>query len=210
MAKKKRKPKKALVESDETYMTWLVEARTHIQRMLLHLFNLTKLFPGIAKKHDDLIFLDLAVGAAFSLWRAVFLGDTPRDLSSRLDALKKFLDKAIMDNAVLYPDEKANRAWVVGYYLTNAKLRVLALASIEPKQNTAQYKRYMLRLSLEGGSRDAETRAEWEWAFMALQLALHLRFNGQFENPDPEDDIDPDDSRKGLLERWMEGEFDDD
>jgi hypothetical protein len=86
--KSQKKQRKALVTSDDDYMGWLVEARTRVQRMLLDLYGLTKQFPG-AKNREDLIFLDLAVGAAFSLWRAVFLGDTPRDLTARLEALQR-------------------------------------------------------------------------------------------------------------------------
>jgi hypothetical protein len=67
----------------------------------------------------------LLVGAAFSLWRAVFLA--PKNPTSRLAILKKgrkFLEKFLRDNSISYGDEKNNREWSFGYYLNNVRFRL--------------------------------------------------------------------------------------
>jgi hypothetical protein len=50
--------------------------------------------------------LDLLIGAAFSLGRAVFLAETVRDVLSQ----EEFLRKVITDKAITSADDRDNRA----------------------------------------------------------------------------------------------------
>jgi hypothetical protein len=64
------------------------------------------------------------VGAAFSLWRAIFLTETKRDWDSISKSLGDFLERVVMNNTITYQDDKQNRSWTVGYYLGSAQLRL--------------------------------------------------------------------------------------
>ena len=107
-------------------LEWLVQARNKIQELLLTLYksfcadtgaptaNLTK------EQH-------LMLGAAFSLWRAVFL--VPPENTKR-DAIKlgkdavKYLHKIITTNAIVFGDDHRWSVWAGGYYLRNAIFRI--------------------------------------------------------------------------------------
>ena len=80
--------------------------------------------PAILEEKQSQQAFDPIVGAAFSLWRAVFLTQKDRDWSSVSLSLEKFLYKVITDNSISYQDDKTNSAWTAGYYLDNADLRL--------------------------------------------------------------------------------------
>jgi hypothetical protein len=60
--------------------------------------------------------LELLIGAAFSLWRAVFLAETVRDVVQIHESEEGFLLKVITHNAVTFADDQSNRHWTVEYY----------------------------------------------------------------------------------------------
>ena len=74
----------------------------------------------------------MLTGAAFSLWRAVFLA--PQGPTGTEDMIGngikfigngiKFLDKVLRDNSISYGDEKKRRDWSFGYYLNSARFRL--------------------------------------------------------------------------------------
>lgn len=65
------------------------------------------------------------VGSAFSLWRAATLSDTTRSWDAILDDAQKLLHRLIHDNAVAYPQDRDTKEWMGGYYLNNARFRLL-------------------------------------------------------------------------------------
>lgn len=101
------------------HLAWLVPRRSDVQGLLLRIYD-------AAKKHepntDDnrTIVLQFLLGTAFSLWRAVFLLDRPRDRASMHKDALAFLEFLIEDNIVLYAQDKKTGAWSGGHYLQNA------------------------------------------------------------------------------------------
>jgi hypothetical protein len=70
-------------------------------------------YPPRKLDHDARYLLDLLIGAAFSLWRAVFLAETVRDVVEIHRSQETFLQKVITDNAINFADDRDNRAWTV-------------------------------------------------------------------------------------------------
>ena len=69
-----------------------------------------------------------SLGAAFSLWRGVFLLDRPRTRRKIHDDALAFLVYAIRDNLINYTQDHLTGAWTGGYYLNNAVFRLRELA----------------------------------------------------------------------------------
>jgi hypothetical protein len=151
---------------DEAHLVWIVEARSSIQHLLLSQFLYARNRERIDST-DQAIF-DHLVGAAFSLWRAVFLSDTPRSLDVQAAALERFLESVVRDNAITYQDDKINNAWTVGYYLTNARLRLIAAAKLK-REWKLEVIPGLIRV-LEGGTGEDknETQVEWLWTYVTL------------------------------------------
>ncbi len=109
---------------DEGHLAWAIDQRAEIQRTLLVLYGFVRHSSPDSLDHDTRYLLDLLIGAAFSLWRAVFLAETFRDVVQVHQSQEAFLLKVITDNAITFADDKANRRWTVEYYLENAKFRL--------------------------------------------------------------------------------------
>ena len=103
---------------------FIINARSDIQHTLFALCRFLRDSPEILNHPLHQQAFQLLVGAAFSLWRAIFLTEADRDWKSITSSVLQFLDKVVTDNAITYHDDKTNRAWTVGYYLTSAELRV--------------------------------------------------------------------------------------
>jgi hypothetical protein len=106
-----------------TGLPWLVAARNEIQSLMLRLHQRRGLDPNTRQ---------FAIGAAFSLWRAVFLianDDTDRLLTESCigTAADEFLRKVIETNNIGFIDEWTNRTWSGGYYVNNAMYRLSEL-----------------------------------------------------------------------------------
>src|SRR3954469_21549169 len=106
------------------------ESEPRLARRLAKQNSATVARPGIAHRGDvgdDLRRWQLALGAAFSLWRAVFLA-WPDDLARTFDVTKPdslvFLRKVIDTNAIAFSDDVTARHWASGYYLNNARYRL--------------------------------------------------------------------------------------
>jgi hypothetical protein len=78
----------------------------------------------------------LAVGATFSLWRAIVLAEKPFEPDIALDHAEELLDRVVSFNAILFPDEKATKQWMGGYYVTNIQFRLWRLSSFDNMQIT--------------------------------------------------------------------------
>ncbi|MDF0645519.1 MAG: hypothetical protein P0111_15920 [Nitrospira sp.] len=103
-------------------LEWLVRNRSTIQALLLELWKEFPEAPSAGSKPGTV--LQLLVGATFSLWRAAFLAESPRDWQEHASHAKKFLSIVVKDNAITYSQEREARFWTVGYYLNNAFLRL--------------------------------------------------------------------------------------
>jgi hypothetical protein len=113
----------------ERGLQWLVDARNNSQSLMLRLLQ--------RWDHLDANKRRVALGAAFSLWRAVFLlvkrgqDEPPIDMVDK--AAKQFLEKVIRTNAIGFSDDLSNRnrAWSSSYYVENAMYRITALTGHE-------------------------------------------------------------------------------
>jgi hypothetical protein len=110
-------------DPDLSDLRWLVDRRNKIQSCLLQLYERIERTAVEPDKQHSLI-LQLLLGAAFSLWRAVFLAGSGRELNAVDSHAKEFLQTLIKDNAINYPQDQKTRSWSVGYYLNNAHLRL--------------------------------------------------------------------------------------
>ena len=78
--------------------------------------------------------LAVAVGTAFSLWRAVFLvlpEKEPRTIDGPMPAAKTFSRKLVDTNAIGFGDERESSEWAGGYYLGNAVWRIAHLHEVK-------------------------------------------------------------------------------
>jgi hypothetical protein len=115
-----------IIMSGATDYSWLVERRSKIQGLLLALYEFVKHHRcALEGNCRDRELFGLLTGAAFSLWRAAFLTDIERAPALVLDGVEHFLQLVVRDNAINFPQDRQTRAWTVGYYLNNARFRVL-------------------------------------------------------------------------------------
>jgi hypothetical protein len=106
-------------------LTWLVEQRSKNQTFLLDLCTFGKTNEEhLIQDSDSRTAFQFLVGAAFSLWRAVFLAESETDSKVLLDQSTKFLETLVADNAIGYYQDKSMKAWTAGYYLNNAYFRL--------------------------------------------------------------------------------------
>jgi hypothetical protein len=110
-------------------LAWLVEARNEIQGLMFRLHQRWDVLDESARQ--------FALGAAFSLWRAVFL-IADHDVERRLDNpdldahAKRFLERVIRTNAINFVDDLRFQEWSSGYYVNNARYRVTELLTGTP------------------------------------------------------------------------------
>jgi hypothetical protein len=109
-------------------LKWLVEARNQIQTLLLELYER---WNGLDSENRQ-----FAAGAAFSLWRAVFLLAKKEQLimeeqlgvqekPGRVDRAAKWLiERVVKTNTIGFGDEMTAAHWMAGYYINNATYRV--------------------------------------------------------------------------------------
>lgn len=114
------------------FLNWLVPARADIQRSLLNLYNLAQ---GNDLRAEQLAIESsihrLLVGAGFSLWRAVFQAQTDLSIEDNVKASDDFLIKLVHHNSIQYSSEQ--NSWSFGYYLNNAKYRIIAIYDRMPE-----------------------------------------------------------------------------
>ena len=158
MTKNKDEPK-----PDFDHLKWSIDKRADVQRTLLALYTYVRCRPAENVKPIDIDLLDDLIGAAFSLWRAVFLVDTLREDTTVHDSQEQFLAKVISDNSITFADDKINRHWTVGYYLENAKLRLRqTLSYVDDRKSTTLQTRLGPSLHFRGTENVRLTQYEWE------------------------------------------------
>jgi hypothetical protein len=163
-------------KGDPEHLAWAIDQRAEVQRTLLGLYEFVSRNPveGIPTVPDQYI-LNHLIGAAFSLWRAVFLADTFRDHVTIHRDQKAFLEKVISDNAITFADDKNNRHWTVDYYLENAKFRIAQASTMSDHYNkTKTHADVMQFLRIKGTMGVELTRYEWESAHYALRVMLKV------------------------------------
>jgi len=119
--------------------------------------------------------LDELIGAAFSLWRAVFLADKARDYGAVQAGQEDFLERLATSNTITFGDDQKNSAWSVSYYLENAKMRISrgseSAISNSPHPSLFEIERLIATM----GSHDVEfIRHDWESAHSALRMLFRV------------------------------------
>jgi hypothetical protein len=172
MPEKRQKPK-----PDLEHLTWAIEQRSEIQRTLLALYEYVRGHEFCRSQPYTLSLLDELIGAAFSLWRAVFLADKRRDYEAAQAGQEDFLERLITTNIITFEADKANSAWSVSYYLENAKMRILR-GSVSASSNSPHPSLDEIEPLLASmGSHDVEfIRHEWESTHSALRMLFHVMY----------------------------------
>jgi hypothetical protein len=147
----KPKPKTPTPE----HLAWMIEGRAKNQRTALKLHGLFGADADQLKGQNKT--LQELAGVAFSLWRAVFLGDRDGTIEAKNFDAKEFLGKMLTDNAIGFAQDRESREWTFNYYLDNALLRLEELGETD--------------LRPPKGSKSAQNR--WE--------RLHIAFDRQVE-----------------------------
>ena len=160
---------------DEEHLAWAIDQRAEVQRTLLALYEFVRHHRPDILEHHIRYLLDHLIGAAFSLWRAVFLAETFRDVVKIQQSQETFLEKLLTDNAINFSDDKANRHWTVEYYLENAKLRLGRAVAYSDTHKGVQLNELLMPFLQLRGIHGAEfTRYEWESAHYALRELLKV------------------------------------
>ncbi|WP_425991075.1 hypothetical protein [Afipia sp. DC4300-2b1] len=160
---------------DIEHLRWAVEQRGEIQQTLLALYDFVRRDGSNGYADPPVYILDHLIGAAFSLWRAVFLAETYRTDESIRESQENFLAKVISDNSITFGDDKINRAWTVGYYLDDAKLRIERASAYADHHLKSDSRRFVIHnLRLRGTMGIPLTEWEWESAHFALRYMLRV------------------------------------
>ena len=160
---------------DEEHLVWAIDQRAEVQRTLLMLYRFVRDNLPERLDFDIRYLLDLLIGAAFSLWRAVFLAETFRDIVQIHKSQEAFLEKVITDNAITFADDKANRDWTVEYYLENTKFRLERAISYADHHKNLKLTGELMRFLRLKGTLGAElTRYEWESAHYVLRALFKV------------------------------------
>jgi len=167
------------MKSSEKDYEWLVRRRNDTQLLLLSHYNFLKKHRNALLAGEELhrSIFGLLIGAAFSLWRSVFLAEAERGWEKILEQAEKFLKTVIEDNAINYTQDKTMRDWSVGYYLNNARYRVDRILSKLPdcktKDNTAFVEfRKIKQTGIDQPDHDP-TKA-WDAVFEAVKALFEL------------------------------------
>jgi hypothetical protein len=151
---------------------WLVAARDKIGRELLRIREsleaLSQVEQSLQKSQDEER-LNMLLGAAFSLWRTVSQAGH-RDDEAGLDAAREFVDDVVADSATIHGAELT--PWLFGYYLSDARLRLLQMAELckEWRLGGKFFKSY--RLIAISPPQPAFTPECWEQCLAVLQNLL--------------------------------------
>ena len=153
------------------HMRWQVAWRSKNQECCLQLFDVLKAHPKSWKKNNYFFASQSLIGAAFSLWRAVFLSEKDSKRAIVFDHSMNFLESVILDNAISYPLDKKNNEFTFNYYVNNARYRILDIARTFPELVPAWQDRAV----------DAKER--WENAHKALVTTIQSFEDALAGNP---------------------------
>jgi hypothetical protein len=160
---------------DPDHFRWLINARHQVQTLLADLYAFSTEHPELEERKLDRLLYGHLVAIAFSLCRAAFFAEKPRDWPDVFKGLNKALAKLIMDNTFLYPDEKASGSWTVTYYLQNARLRIFYVTEKHAKQLKQDDEYRRLFEAIDEGF-DRTTKELWNDLMpMTSQIFNHLK-----------------------------------
>src|SRR5262245_39731251 len=113
------------------FLTLLVKWRNDAQNVLFRLLQLVAEHETNVQANErySAIF-QLLTGAAFYLWRAVFLAEYRLQTEKALKGAKSLLNKVVSDNAIAYSDEKASQRWTAGFYVSHIQYRMHHLQQV--------------------------------------------------------------------------------
>ena len=158
------------------FASWLVPARNNIQRQLYRLRLLFNRHAGGTAQ--QMVPLNRLAGIGFSLWRAVFQASHPIGTEKNVEDARYFLDQIILNNAATYATE--HNAWSLGYYLGNARLRIIPLEAMLSEVRDSEE----LQLYIQGvrdivnqkphTTEDRSASEEWEMCFHCMRLMLDI------------------------------------
>ena len=186
-----------LFMTNPSSLTWLVEHRAQIQRLIHDLYLVLDdedLRKRLETKPADCSIFGLFVGAAFSLWRAVFLIDVTRERwPDILEGAKGFLGSLVHDNAITYDREKTWNNWTIGLHLNNARYRLHRMLDDKMPgiEKTDAFQK--LKAQRTSGIDNENVQLHWETIYGALHEAsfqfLKTRnlFSDQMFNKPPGD-----------------------
>ena len=163
-------------EAERQQLEWRVESRNKIQNLALDIFVFLKDEHGrLCNDTDSGSPVGRIVGAAFSLWRAVFLADNEHRWVPALEAGEEFLHQIVMHNSIGYMTEYDHRNWAFGFYINNAKHRIREICE------NANYSKLCLHLEAAGigrlpyiGVTDLNPEQLWEDHFEALRITVEF------------------------------------
>lgn len=120
-----------MTDSTHPDIEWAIKARADIQHDMLALYIMVDANQPLTQGDywddpDNKSAFSLFVGASFSLWRAAFLADISGRQSwcDMVDAEKRLLHRVLTHNAISFNNDYDFRAWVFGYYLMGALMRL--------------------------------------------------------------------------------------
>lgn len=154
-------------EVTDERLRWLIVSRSRIQQLSARVLFLLK-----AESTSNVHNLGLAVGACFSLWRAVFLADHESSHEDTIEAGIEYLEKVIRLNTITFSDDISMRGWAFGFYLNNARFRIKAMCDLWPEYETI-LKKGGLYESTTAVSFVAGTTEAWTDCYRALELFVN-------------------------------------
>jgi len=170
---------------EPTDFQWLVERRSQIQQTLLDLHECpsSKLLSTEGNGRALASAWAFLVGAAFSLWRAVFLAETAttqRDDWPQIHAhARMYLKELIETNTIVFSRDQSTRIWSCRYYLHNAYCKIVEAVDHLQHVPLAQHElaKPEVAAALEQravGFTSTRRRDLWDKAFAALAVLVAL------------------------------------
>jgi hypothetical protein len=166
-AKKERTP------LDLYHHQWAIDERARVQHTLLGLYAYVR-----EKSADDLepmrvAVLDSLIGAAFALWRAVFLAADLRTKETVRKSQEDFLASVIATNTITFNDDRRNSAWSFSFYIQAAKDRLKhADHLLREGLKITPHEPIELLIQMSGYNMIGYTRYEWMCTHRALRVLL--------------------------------------
>lgn len=160
--------------NDVNQLRWLVNERSSIQKAMLELYELSAdLTTDVSDSRTSAI--HMLTGAAFSLWRAVFLTDHEYSVENNNTHLRTYLRIALHDNAIAYPQDKGSKTFASGYYLNNAYFRLLRVKGfLQDHKSLAKDEEVFWALEHKDIFHTEHREKAWEAACRALEAGIRI------------------------------------
>ncbi|RTM03359.1 MAG: hypothetical protein EKK31_18530 [Hyphomicrobiales bacterium] len=114
--------------------------------------------------------LNMMLGAAFSLWKTVIQADHHYDQATALSGAQELVDEVARNDTTIHAAEL--NAWLLGYYLSDARLRLAQVAEHWPIRQLDRDFLRSYRLTEIGPSQPMFTPERWGQCLTVLQNLL--------------------------------------